>query len=147
MLEAVALLHPNFEFALRFEDADEYRTARGKPLVCEPLGELRDVRCSRQRQLPDRFGALPPAATQLFHNARLTQQCRALGLRRLDVSTQSSYLVFEEKNAIDPGAVIKLLQKEPRVYRLEGPLKLRIARGAEPAARFEFAQRLLAGLR
>ncbi len=55
--------------------------------------------------------------------------------------------MFEEKNAIDPGAVIKLLQKEPRVYRLEGPLKLRIARGAEPAARFEFAQRLLAGLR
>ncbi|MCC6632392.1 MAG: transcription-repair coupling factor [Gammaproteobacteria bacterium] len=100
-----------------------------------------------QAEIGDRFGALPPAATQLFHNARLTQQCRALGLRRLDVSTQSSYLVFEEKNAIDPGAVIKLLQKEPRVYRLEGPLKLRIARGAEPAARFEFAQRLLAGLR
>jgi hypothetical protein len=30
---------------------------------------------------------------------------------------------------------------------MEGPLKLRIARGAEPATRFEFAQRLLAALR
>jgi transcription-repair coupling factor (superfamily II helicase) len=100
-----------------------------------------------QAEIGDRFGALPPAATQLFDNARLTLQCRALGLRRLDVSAQSSYLVFEEKNGVDPGAVIKLLQKEPRVYRLEGPLKLRVARGAEPAVRFEFAQRLLAGLR
>jgi len=68
-------------------------------------------------------------------------------MRRLDVSTQSSYLVFEEKNHVDPGAVIRLLQKEPRVHRMEGPLKLRIARGAEPAARFEYAQRLLAALR
>jgi transcription-repair coupling factor (superfamily II helicase) len=100
-----------------------------------------------QAEIGDRFGNLPAAAAQLFHNARLTQQCRALGMRRLDVSTQSSYLVFEEKNSADPGAVIRLLQKEPRVYRMEGPLKLRIARGAEPAARFEFAQRLLAALR
>jgi len=100
-----------------------------------------------QAEVGDRFGNLTTAAAQLFHNARLTQQCRALGLRRLDVSAQSSYLVFEEKNSVDPGAVIRLLQKEPRVYRMEGPLKLRIVRGAEPAARFEFAQRLLAALR
>jgi transcription-repair coupling factor (superfamily II helicase) len=100
-----------------------------------------------QAEIGDRFGNLPPQAAQLFHNARLTLQCRELGIRRFDVATQSSNVVFEEKNAVNPGTVISLLQKEPRVYRLEGPLKLRIARGAEPAARFEFAQRLLAALR
>jgi transcription-repair coupling factor (superfamily II helicase) len=99
-----------------------------------------------QAEVGDRFGNLPPPAAQLFHNARLTLHCRALGIRRLDVSTQSSYLVFEERNSVDPGAVISLLRKEPRVYRMEGPLKLRILHGAEPGARFEFAQRLLAAL-
>jgi transcription-repair coupling factor (superfamily II helicase) len=99
-----------------------------------------------QAEIGDRFGALPPAAGQLFHNARLTQQCRRLGIRRLDVAAQSSSLVFEEQNSIDPIAAIALLQKEPRVYRMEGPLKLRIARGAEAATRFDFAQRLLAAL-
>jgi transcription-repair coupling factor (superfamily II helicase) len=125
---------------------DDVQTRLGlyKRIAAAPDAQALD---DLQAEIGDRFGDLPAAATQLFHNARLTQQCRALGLRRLDVSTQSSYLVFEEKNHVDPGAVIRLLQKEPRVYRMEGPLKLRIARGAEPAARFEYAQRLLAALR
>ncbi|HMA12315.1 MAG TPA: transcription-repair coupling factor, partial [Steroidobacteraceae bacterium] len=55
-----------------------------------------------QAEIGDRFGTLPAAAAQLFHNARLTQQCRELGIRRLDVAAQSSYLVFEEKNSVDP---------------------------------------------
>ena len=99
-----------------------------------------------QSELGDRFGALPPAAAQLFQNARLTLRCRELGIRRLDVSTQSSYLVFEENNRIEPAAVIKLIQREPRVYRLEGSLKMRVARGAPPEGRFAWGQQLLASL-
>ena len=99
-----------------------------------------------QSEVGDRFGALPPAAAQLFQNARLTLRCRELGIRRLDVSTQSSYLVFEESNRIEPAAVIKLLQREPRVYRLEGSLKMRVARGAPPEGRFAWGQQLLASL-
>ena len=127
-----------------YVDDVQMRLALYKRIAAAPDAQALD---DLQAEIGDRFGNLPPAATQLFHNARLTQLCRALGIRRLDVATGSSHLAFEEKNAVDPGAVIRLLQKEPRVYRMEGPLKLRIARGAEPAARFEFAQQLLAALR
>jgi len=99
-----------------------------------------------QAEVGDRFGVLPTAAAQLFQVARLTLRCRQLGVRRLDVAEQSSYLVFEERNSIEPAAVIKLLQREPRVYRLEGSLKLRVARGAPPPERFALGQQLLSAL-
>jgi transcription-repair coupling factor (superfamily II helicase) len=99
-----------------------------------------------QAEIGDRFGALPAPAGSLFQAARITLQCRQLGIRRLDVGAQSSYLIFEEHNRIDPAAVIKLIQREPRVYRLEGSLKLRIARGAPAEGRFALAQQLLSAL-
>jgi transcription-repair coupling factor (superfamily II helicase) len=37
-------------------------------------------------------------------------------------------VTFEERNTIDPGTVVRLMQQAPREYRLEGPLRLRIAR-------------------
>jgi transcription-repair coupling factor (superfamily II helicase) len=78
--------------------------------------------------------------------ARLTQRCRAAGVRRLDVGASSSYLVFEEQNQIDPAAIIRLIQREPRIYRLEGALKLRIGYGAEGPERAGLALAMLAQL-
>jgi transcription-repair coupling factor (superfamily II helicase) len=100
--------------------------------------ELEDLRT----EVGDRFGPLPDAAQNLFNVARLTQRCRAAGIRRLDVGAQSSHVVFEEQNRIDPAVVIKLIQRD-RDFRLEGSLKLRIARGAEAPARFSLASTLL----
>ena len=54
--------------------------------------------------------------------------------------------MFEEQHKVDPAAIIKLIQREPRVYRLEGALKLRIAYGAEGPERFALAQAMLAQL-
>ncbi len=95
----------------------------------------------------DRFGPLPPSAQHLLRVARLKLTARALGVRRLDVGPQGGYVLFEERNAIDPAAVIRMLQKNPREYRLEGPLKLRVTRAlATEEARFEFAAALLRSL-
>ncbi|HTQ36451.1 MAG TPA: transcription-repair coupling factor [Steroidobacteraceae bacterium] len=93
-------------------------------------------------EIGDRFGALPAAAQNLLQVARLTQRCRAAGIRRLDVGEETSHVVFEEQNHIDPAAVIRLIQRD-RDFRLEGSLRLRIARGAQPAARFSLASALL----
>jgi transcription-repair coupling factor (superfamily II helicase) len=98
-----------------------------------------------QTEVGDRFGALPDAAQNLFHVARLTQRCRAIGIRRLDVGAQASHVVFEEDNRIDPSVVIRLIQRD-RDFRLEGSLKLRVARGAVPAARYTLASTLLGQL-
>ncbi len=100
-----------------------------------------------QTEVGDRFGALPEAAQRLFQVARLTQRARAAGIRRLDVGPQASFVMFEPDNRVDPGTVIRLIQREPKVWKLEGQLKLRIALGAEPADRFQLASSILDRLR
>jgi transcription-repair coupling factor (superfamily II helicase) len=95
-------------------------------------------------EIVDRFGSLPVAAQNLLRVARLKLSARALGVRRLDFGPQGGYILFEERNSIDPPIVIRLLQKYPREYRLENPLKLRISRAMQTEeARFQFATDLL----
>ena len=95
-------------------------------------------------ELVDRFGELPAAAHSLLRIARLKLRAVALGVRRLDLGAHGGYVLFEERNHIDAGAVIRMIQRSSREYRLEGPLKLRISRTLPTeAARFEFAGQLL----
>jgi transcription-repair coupling factor (superfamily II helicase) len=99
-------------------------------------------------EIVDRFGPLPPPATNLLRIARLKLTARGLGIRRLDLSPQGGYALFEETNQVDPHAVIRLVQHPDRDYRLEGALKLRIGVETEDEAeRFAFAERFLGELR
>jgi transcription-repair coupling factor (superfamily II helicase) len=98
-------------------------------------------------EIVDRFGALPQPALNLLDIARLKLAGRALGVRRLDLGPDGGYASFEAQNRVDPAQVIKLIQSPNRRYRLEGPLKLRIAEEIDDAAeRFAFARILLAQL-
>ena len=95
-------------------------------------------------ELADRFGEPPSPTLNLLRIARLRLAARRLGLRRLDFGPQGGYLLFEKDNRIDPKAVIGLLQRSPREYRLDGPLKLRVTQELEePAERFESVAGLL----
>ncbi len=95
-------------------------------------------------ELYDRFGPLPSAAERLLRITRLKLTARALGIRRLDLGPQGGVVLFEEHTAVQPQSLVKLMQQSPREYRLEGAMKLRIARAMpEEAARFEFAAALL----
>lgn len=95
-------------------------------------------------ELHDRFGPLPPAAQSLLRIAKLKLTARALGVRRLDLGPQGGSVLFEERSAIDPATVVRMIQKGAREYRLEGPLKLRVSRQLPlENARFEFAAELL----
>jgi transcription-repair coupling factor (superfamily II helicase) len=95
-------------------------------------------------EIIDRFSMPPPQAQSLLRIARLKLTARALGIRRLDLGPQGGTVTFEERNRIDPAAVIRMLQKAPREYRLEGPLKLRISRPMEKEEqRFDFATDLM----
>ncbi len=98
-------------------------------------------------EIVDRFGPLPPPATNLLRVTRLKLAARRIGIRRLDLSPQGGYALFEESNKVDPRAVIRLVQHPDRDYKLEGPLKLRISVETETdTERFEFAEKFLAGL-
>ena len=95
-------------------------------------------------ELVDRFGELPPVAQNLLRLARLKLAAKPLGIRRIDLGPQGGYVLFEERNAIDPATVIRLIQQQAREFRLEGPLKLRVTRPlADEQARFDFAVELL----
>ncbi|MDH5832962.1 transcription-repair coupling factor [Luteimonas kalidii] len=85
-------------------------------------GELREL----QVEMIDRFGLLPPAAKHLFAIAELRLDATALGIRKLDLGASGGRLQFVEQPAVDPMAVIRLIQGQPAHYRMDGPDKLRI---------------------
>jgi len=88
----------------------------------------------------DRFGPLPAVAQNLLKIAKLKLAARALGIRRFDLGAQGGTITFEEQNSLDPATVVRMIQMNPRVYRLEGSLKLRVSRPVQTEeARFEFA--------
>jgi transcription-repair coupling factor (superfamily II helicase) len=95
-------------------------------------------------EIYDRFGPLPAVAQSLLKIAKLKLAARAIGVRRLDIGAQGGSVTFEEKNSIDPGTVVRMVQKGAREYRLEGPLKMRLSRQLPTEEqRFVFADALL----
>jgi transcription-repair coupling factor (superfamily II helicase) len=95
-------------------------------------------------EIIDRFGSLPASAQHLLRIARLKLLARALGIRRLDLGPQGGYVLFEQENQVDPTAVVRMIEKTPREYRLEGALKLRVLQAiAADEGRFKFAAELL----
>ena len=98
-------------------------------------------------ELHDRFGPPPATAQNLVRVAKLKLTARRLGVRRLDLGPQGGSVLFEERNRIEPATVVRMIRQGTREYRLEGPLKLRVAR-ALPAesARLDYARELLGRL-
>ena len=95
-------------------------------------------------EMIDRFGLLPPQALQLFETARVRSRCEALGIERLELSAGGGRVLFAPEPAIDPGALIMLIQRESSTYRFDGKRTLRITREfAEPAETHAFLDALL----
>ncbi len=97
-----------------------------------------------QVEMIDRFGLLPEPAKNLFRIARVKLQAEPLGIRRIELGTDGGALVFGPQTALDPAALVALIQGAPERYRLEGQERLRVRMAlpdAEP--RFELLERLL----
>ncbi|WP_240703581.1 transcription-repair coupling factor [Thermomonas aquatica] len=100
-----------------------------------------------QVEMIDRFGLLPDAAKHLFATAELKLDATRLGIRKLDLGDKGGRIQFVEKPNVDPMAVIRLIQGQPKHYRMDGPDKLRISLDmADAATRFNAARGLLAAL-
>ncbi|WP_447939106.1 transcription-repair coupling factor [Pseudoxanthomonas mexicana] len=105
--------------------------------------DLRDL----QVEMIDRFGLLPDPAKYLFATAELKLAANDLGIRKLELGEHGGRIVFESKPNIDPMAVIQLIQKQPKLYTMDGPDKLRIKVPLPDAPdRFNAAKALLATL-
>jgi len=100
-----------------------------------------------QVEMIDRFGLLPDPAKHLFATAELKLEATRLGIRKLDLGETGGRIQFVEKPKVDPMSVIRLIQGQPKHYRMDGPDKLRIVLDLPDAAgRFNAARGLLAAL-
>ncbi|WP_430390732.1 transcription-repair coupling factor [Dyella sp. 20L07] len=83
---------------------------------------LRDL----QVEMIDRFGLLPDPAKQLFAVAGLKLMATPLGIRKLDFGANGGRITFRDKPEVDPMAIIRLIQSQPRIYKLDGQDKLKV---------------------
>jgi transcription-repair coupling factor (superfamily II helicase) len=75
-------------------------------------------------EMIDRFGLLPSQAERLFDAAQLRTIAAPLGIAKLRVGTRSATLDFGKQPKIDSMRLIKLIQTQPKTYKLEGQKRL-----------------------
>jgi len=102
--------------------------------------DLREI----QVEMIDRFGLLTPQIYNLFLLARLRLQAEALGIAAIDVGSSGGSIKFKESTRVNPMSIVKLVQLNPRSYKLAGATRLRFECDLEDTqARQEFIEQLL----
>lgn len=95
-------------------------------------------------ELIDRFGSLPDPARNLLNIAVLRLRAKTLGIKRFEGNERGGFVEFSDKNRVNPSYLISLLQKQPQVYRLDGPTKLKFTLDLnDRPKRLKFADELL----
>ena len=95
-------------------------------------------------ELIDRFGLLPDATKNLLQIAELRLLVEPLKVVRIDAGTQGGFIEFSPKAQVNPDKFIQLIQKEPIVYRFDGPLKFKFMKDlSDNKVRLEFVADLL----
>ncbi|QFY44048.1 transcription-repair coupling factor [Candidatus Methylospira mobilis] len=84
-------------------------------------GDLRAL----QIEMIDRFGLLPPATKTLFAVTELKLTAEKLGVRKIEAGASGGRMLFGSQANIDPVQVIFLIQNQSRIYRMDGPDKIR----------------------
>lgn len=79
-----------------------------------------------QAEIIDRFGLLPEAGKVLFQITQLKLLASPLGISKIEAGLKGVRVEFEKNPKVDPAAIIRLLQSAPRIYKLDGPNRLRI---------------------
>ncbi|MBS0224922.1 MAG: transcription-repair coupling factor [Proteobacteria bacterium] len=110
------------------------------------ISSATDVEALRELQVEmiDRFGLLPDPVKHLFAIAELRLDASRLGIRKLDIGESSGRVQFEAKPNVDPMAIIRMIQSQPKRYQMSGPDSLRIADISAPD--FDSRQKLARGL-
>ena len=110
------------------------------------IAGARDAAALRELQVEmiDRFGLLPEPAKNLFAVAALKLEATALGIRKLELGAAGGRVLFHARPNVEPGTVIGLIQRQAKVYSLDGQDKLRVRLALPGAAeRIHAAQTLL----
>ena len=102
--------------------------------------DLREI----QVEMIDRFGLLPPQVNNLFMTARLRVKADQLGIAGIEVGAQGGNIDFKESTRINPLSLVKLVQSNPKSYKLAGATRLRFEQDlADGPQREKFVEQLL----
>ncbi len=97
-----------------------------------------------QVEMIDRFGLLTPQIRNLFLLAKLRLKAEQLGIRAIEAGAGGGSIDFKTNTPVNPLSLVKLVQGEPRAYKLAGATRLRFERELpDPAKRQQFIEALL----
>ncbi|MHB0764431.1 transcription-repair coupling factor [Stutzerimonas sp. NM35] len=97
-----------------------------------------------QVEMIDRFGLLPDAAKHLIRLTLLKLQAEKLGITKIDAGPQGGRIEFAADTPVDPMALIKLIQSQPKRYKFEGATVFKFQVPMErPEERFNTLEALL----
>ena len=107
---------------------------------CKNKNQLDDI----QVELIDRFGLLPQATKNLIHIAKIRLKAQTIGISRIEVSDQGGSIEFNDDTSVDHMLLIGLVQKQPTMYKMVPPNKLKFNKPNEgEQARFNLITNLL----
>lgn len=97
-----------------------------------------------QVEMIDRFGLLPDAIKNLFRITELKLQAEQLGISKIDAGDRGGFIEFEPETFVDPLKLVKLVQAQPKRFRLEGGTRLKFTEQLDTAElRFSQLENLL----
>ncbi len=98
-------------------------------------------------EMIDRFGLLPEATRLLFEVTQLKLQAQSLGIKKAEANARFGKIQFEADTAVEPYAVVKLVQEQPAVYSMSGATELKFRHDLDNAeARLAFMKNTLSAL-
>ena len=107
---------------------------------CKNKNQLDDI----QVELIDRFGLLPQATKNLVHIAKIRLKSQKIGISRIEVNDKGGSIEFNDNTKVDHMLIIGLVQKQPTMYKMVPPNKLKFSRTSEgDQARFNVITNLL----
>ncbi len=101
-----------------------------------------------QVEMIDRFGLLPDPVKNLFAVTALKLTAEQMGISKIDAGPSGGRLEFSSETNVDPMRLVKLIQTQPKRYKLEGADRLRFMLPSDDAVqRMEVVNTVLAALR
>lgn len=84
-----------------------------------------------QVEMIDRFGLLPDATKNLFRVTLLKLKAEALGIVKLEANPRGGRMEFSAETRVDPLTIVKLVQTQPHIFKLEGASHLKFTLSME----------------
>lgn len=97
-----------------------------------------------QVEMIDRFGLLPYQVKNLFDVSSLRLRAQNLGIQAIEAGPQGGSIDFQPNTRVNPLSLVKLVQSDPRAYKLAGATRLRFHRElAGHTERYQYILELL----